>query len=116
MPAEATSFVGRRHELADARKKLASARLVSLVGPGGVGKTRLAIRVAASLGRGFPGGTWLAELAEVQDPALVGTTDWQRVTVRAKLPANSDTIRVGAMLLDAGTGWLDDVQLRTIAQ
>jgi predicted ATPase/DNA-binding CsgD family transcriptional regulator len=74
MPAEATSFVGRRHELADARKKLASARLVSLVGPGGVGKTRLAIRVAASLGRGFPGGTWLAELAEVQDPALVGTT------------------------------------------
>jgi predicted ATPase/DNA-binding CsgD family transcriptional regulator len=72
MPAEVTSFVGRRHELAEIRKKLAAARLVSLVGPGGVGKTRLAIRAATGLGRGFPGGAWMAELAELQDPALVG--------------------------------------------
>jgi predicted ATPase/DNA-binding CsgD family transcriptional regulator len=71
LPAEATSFVGRRHEMAEAAKKLAAARLVSLVGPGGVGKTRLAIRIAATLGRGFPGGAWMAELAELQDPALV---------------------------------------------
>jgi len=71
LPAEATSFVGRRHELAEARKKLTAARLVSLVGPGGVGKTRLAIRIATNLGRGFPGGAWMAELAELQDPALV---------------------------------------------
>jgi predicted ATPase/DNA-binding CsgD family transcriptional regulator len=71
LPAEATSFVGRRRELAEVRKKLAAARLVSLVGPGGVGKSRLAIRVAADLGRGFPGGAWLVELAELQDPALV---------------------------------------------
>jgi predicted ATPase len=71
LPAEATSFVGRRHELAEARKKLAAARLVSLVGPGGVGKTRLAIRIAASLGRGFSGGAWMVELAELEDPALV---------------------------------------------
>jgi MoxR-like ATPase len=56
MPAEATSFVGRRRELAEARKKLADARLVSLTGPGGVGKTRLATRIATDLGRGFPGG------------------------------------------------------------
>ena len=71
LPAEATSFVGRRHELAEATKKLTAARLVSLVGPGGVGKTRLAIRIASTLGRGFPGGAWMAELAELQDPALV---------------------------------------------
>src|SRR6266436_3879359 len=71
MPAEATSFVGRRHELAEATKKLTAARLVSLVGPGGVGKTRLAIRIASTLGRGFPGGAWMAELAELQDPALL---------------------------------------------
>jgi predicted ATPase/DNA-binding CsgD family transcriptional regulator len=71
MPAEATSFVGRRHELAEARKKMATARLISLVGPGGVGKTRLAVRIAVSLGRGFAGGAWLAELAELNDPALV---------------------------------------------
>ncbi len=73
LPAEATSFIGRRRELAELRKKLTAARLVSLVGPGGVGKTRLAIRVAADLVRGFPGGAWLVELAEVQDPALVSS-------------------------------------------
>ncbi|MEU6788417.1 LuxR C-terminal-related transcriptional regulator [Nonomuraea angiospora] len=72
LPAEATSFIGRRHELAEVRKKLTEARLVSLVGPGGVGKTRLAVRTAADLGRGFPGGAWLVELAEVRDPARVG--------------------------------------------
>ena len=70
IPAEATSFVGRRRELAEVRTKLAGARLVSLVGPGGVGKTRLAIRIAAGLGRGFRDGAWLAELAEVTDPGL----------------------------------------------
>jgi predicted ATPase/DNA-binding CsgD family transcriptional regulator len=71
MPAEVASFVGRRRELAEARRKLAAARLVSLVGPGGVGKTRLALRLATSLGRGFPDGAWMVELAELQDPALV---------------------------------------------
>jgi predicted ATPase/DNA-binding CsgD family transcriptional regulator len=71
LPAETTSFIGRRRELAELRKKLATARLVSLVGPGGVGKTRLAIRAASELGRSFPGGTWLVELADVRDPALV---------------------------------------------
>ena len=47
--------------------------------------------------------------------ALVGSNDWQRVSVRAKLPANAHTIRVGATLLDSGTGWLDDVELRAVA-
>jgi predicted ATPase/DNA-binding CsgD family transcriptional regulator len=71
LPAETTSFVGRRRELAEIRKKLASARLVSLVGPGGVGKTRLALRAAADLARGFGDGGWLVELAEVRDATLV---------------------------------------------
>ena len=81
LPAETTSFIGRRRELSELRKKLAhaplrstgysAARLVSLVGPGGVGKTRLAIRAATDLGRGFRGGAWLVELAEVRDSALV---------------------------------------------
>src|ERR1700737_1112477 len=71
LPAEATSFVGRRRELAGIRKKLTTARLVSRVGPGGVGKTRLALRIAADLGRGFADGAWLVELADVRDGALV---------------------------------------------
>ncbi len=71
LPTEATSFIGRRSELAELRKKLTAARLVSLVGPGGVGKTRLAIRTATDLARGFRDGAWLVELADVRDSALV---------------------------------------------
>ena len=71
LPAETTSFVGRRQEIAELRRKLASGRLVSLVGPGGVGKTRLALRVGADLGSSIPGGAWLVELADIQDPALI---------------------------------------------
>src|SRR5438132_11023642 len=71
LPAETTSFVGRRREIAELRKKLTTARLVSLVGPGGVGKTRLAIRGATDLARGFAAGAWMVELADVRDPDLV---------------------------------------------
>jgi predicted ATPase/DNA-binding CsgD family transcriptional regulator len=72
LPAEATSFIGRHSELAELRKKLAAARLVSLVGPGGVGKTRFAIRAGTDLARGFPDGAWLVQLAELEDSTLVG--------------------------------------------
>jgi predicted ATPase/DNA-binding CsgD family transcriptional regulator len=71
LPAETSSFIGRRRELADVRTRLTQARLVCLAGPGGVGKTRLAIRAAADLRRGFRDGGWLVELADVVDPALV---------------------------------------------
>lgn len=82
LPAEATSFVGRRRELADARKKLAGGRLVSLVGPGGVGKTRLAVRLATDLARGFRDGAWLVELGELRDPALVSHTAMAALDLR----------------------------------
>jgi predicted ATPase/DNA-binding CsgD family transcriptional regulator len=71
LPAEATTFVGRRRELGEIRKKLTTARLVSLVGPGGVGKTRLAVRVGTDLARGFADGAWLVELGEISEAALV---------------------------------------------
>ncbi|WP_336216262.1 ATP-binding protein [Nonomuraea sp. LPB2021202275-12-8] len=82
LPAETTSFIGRRRELSAVRKRLSEARLVSLVGPGGVGKTRLAVRMAAALGRGFPGGAWLVELAEVRDSAGVGDAVMAALDVR----------------------------------
>jgi predicted ATPase/DNA-binding CsgD family transcriptional regulator len=72
LPAETTSFIGRRQELAEIRKKLTTARLVSLVGPGGVGKSRLALRAATDFARRFPDGAWLVELADIRDPAMVG--------------------------------------------
>ncbi|MEU8397556.1 LuxR C-terminal-related transcriptional regulator [Nonomuraea sp. NPDC048892] len=87
LPAEATSFVGRRRELAVIRRKLSESRLVSLVGPGGVGKTRLALRMAGDLGRGFPGGAWLVELAEVGDPGLVGDAVTAALDLRTQTAA-----------------------------
>lgn len=71
LPAESTTFVGRRTELEELRRTLSRARLVSLVGPGGVGKTRLAKRIAHDLARGFRHGAWMIELAELDNPALV---------------------------------------------
>jgi hypothetical protein len=63
LPAEVTSFVGRRHELADTRRLLSSSRLLTLTGAGGVGKTRLAVRMAAEVRRTFADGVWFVELA-----------------------------------------------------
>ena len=71
LPLETTSFVGRRRELAELKKKLTAARLVSLIGPGGVGKTRLAMRIGTDLGRRFAAGAWLIALADIQDAGLV---------------------------------------------
>jgi predicted ATPase/DNA-binding CsgD family transcriptional regulator len=68
---ELTDFVGRRAELAQVRDALAGARLVTLTGPGGIGKTRLALQVAAGAGRAFRDGVWLAELTGLRDPALL---------------------------------------------
>lgn len=68
---ELTGFVGRRGELAGVREALAGARLVTLTGPGGIGKTRLAVRAAAEMRRGFRDGTWVVELAGLRDAALL---------------------------------------------
>jgi len=71
LPFELTSFVGRRHETAEVRKLLGQSRLVTLTGFGGVGKTRLALRVAAEAERGYRDGVWLVDLAPLHDPGLV---------------------------------------------
>ncbi len=71
LPAELTSFVGRRRELAETRALLATGRLLTLTGAGGVGKTRVALRLAAQVRRTFPDGVWFVELASVNDPDLV---------------------------------------------
>ncbi|WP_214322849.1 ATP-binding protein [Nonomuraea sediminis] len=71
LPAEETSFVGRRQEVAEVRRLLSQSRLVTLTGPGGVGKTRLALRVAEQVRRAFPDGVWLVALADLSDPGLL---------------------------------------------
>src|SRR5499427_1644821 len=71
LPAELTSFVGRRGELAEVKRLLAGSRLVTLTGVGGVGKTRLALQAAAGLRRAFRDGVWLVQLDQLRDQALV---------------------------------------------
>jgi predicted ATPase/DNA-binding NarL/FixJ family response regulator len=68
---ELTEFVGRRAELALVRQALGSARMVTLTGPGGIGKTRLAVQAASGLQRAFRDGVWLAELGGLRDPGLL---------------------------------------------
>jgi predicted ATPase/class 3 adenylate cyclase len=71
LPTERSAFVGRERELAVVAGLVRSARLVTLTGVGGVGKSRLATRAAAGLTGEFPGGVWLVELAPLGDPQLV---------------------------------------------
>jgi predicted ATPase len=67
----ATSFIGRESEVAELQAAVKAHRLVTLTGVGGVGKTRLALEVAARLADEFPDGVWFFELAAVSDPAAV---------------------------------------------
>jgi class 3 adenylate cyclase len=71
LPLLATSFVGRESELVELEEALKTNRLVTLTGVGGVGKTRLALQVAAHLVAEFPDGVWLIELGPVGDPAAL---------------------------------------------
>ncbi|MEV6238426.1 LuxR C-terminal-related transcriptional regulator [Lentzea sp. NPDC051838] len=71
LPLELSSFVGRRHEVGEVRRLLAESRLVTLTGPGGVGKTRLAVEVSRVMHRAFPDGVVLVELDQLRDAELV---------------------------------------------
>jgi len=71
LPLELTSFVGRRSELSQLKNLVSASRLVTLTGIGGVGKTRLALRVATELRGDFTDGGWLVELAELRDGSLL---------------------------------------------
>jgi predicted ATPase/DNA-binding SARP family transcriptional activator len=71
LPSTLTSFVGRARELREVARLLDDSRLVTLTGPGGIGKTRLALEVARQQRSRFPGGTWWVDLAPVTDPETV---------------------------------------------
>jgi predicted ATPase/DNA-binding CsgD family transcriptional regulator len=71
LPAEPNSFVGRERDLAELARMLGEVRALTLSGPGGIGKTRLALRLACELVPDYPDGAWLVELADTADPALV---------------------------------------------
>jgi len=71
LPAQLTSFIGREKEIAEIKESLNSARLVTLTGSGGTGKTRLSIEVGTQLLRNFPNGVWMIELAPLSDESQI---------------------------------------------
>jgi predicted ATPase/class 3 adenylate cyclase len=73
LPTQLTSFVGRDAELADAAALLPRTRLLTLTGPGGTGKTRLSLQLAANVADQFEDGTWFVALEPVRDPSLVAS-------------------------------------------
>jgi predicted ATPase/class 3 adenylate cyclase len=82
LPAQVTSFVGRAREMVELKRLLDTTRLVTLTGPGGTGKTRLSLQLAAEILDKFPHGVWLVELATISDPALLAETISNAVDVR----------------------------------
>ncbi|MEO8753187.1 MAG: adenylate/guanylate cyclase domain-containing protein, partial [Casimicrobiaceae bacterium] len=71
LPQQLTSFIGREHELAQVKLQLAQTRLLTLLGIGGLGKSRLSLQVAAEVLDDYPDGVWFVELAPVTDARLV---------------------------------------------
>lgn len=74
LPEAVTSFVGRRREMAAARQRMTESRLVTLIGVGGVGKTRLALKVAAESRKAFRDGVWMVDLASLTDASRLAQT------------------------------------------
>jgi non-specific serine/threonine protein kinase len=81
LPVRLTPLVGRENELDDVVRAVTRSRLVTLTGPGGTGKTRLALAAARAAQAGFPAGVGWVELAQVEDPALTGQTVATRLDV-----------------------------------
>src|ERR671936_1111699 len=74
LPTQVSTFIGRNKEIAEGLRLLRGTRLLTLTGPGGTGKTRLSLQVAAEAAESFPDGTFWVPLAPISDPALVPST------------------------------------------
>ena len=82
LPQQLTSFVGRELEIAEAEMLLKSARLLTLLGMGGLGKTRLSLQIAADVLDAYPDGVWFLDLAPIRDPSLVQSVAAQTLSVQ----------------------------------
>ncbi len=93
LPVELTSFIGRERELKEISGLLGEARLLTLTGTGGSGKTRLALRLARRVLADFPDGVWLVELAALADRSLVGKSLAMALGVREERGPLIDTLK-----------------------
>jgi predicted ATPase/class 3 adenylate cyclase len=81
LPTQLTSFVGREELVAEARRLLAGTRLLTLVGPGGIGKTRLSLQIAAEVVQSFPDGVYFVALSAVRDADLMASVIAQSIGI-----------------------------------
>ncbi len=82
LPHQLTSFVGREREIAKIKQLLGTTHLLTLTGPGGCGKTRLALQVAHAIQPQYADGVWLIELVAMTEPAIVPQTVASTLNVR----------------------------------
>src|SRR5271170_2025563 len=84
LPVQRTGFVGREKEIAAVKELLLrqDVRLVTVTGPGGIGKTRLAVQVARGVGERFPGGVYFVPLSSLSDPGLIASMIVQTLGIR----------------------------------
>jgi predicted ATPase/DNA-binding SARP family transcriptional activator len=129
LPIQLASFIGRERELAEVKRWLQQTRLLTLTGPGGCGKTRLALQAASEMVGGLKDGVWLVELAALSDPTLVPQTVASMLGVReqperALLDTLTDYLQAKELLLIldncehllAACARLSEVLLRSCAQ
>lgn len=83
LPTQLTSFIGRDDQVREAKQLLASARLLTLTGPGGTGKTRLSLQLATEVMDQFPDGVYFVPLAAVHDPELVPSAIAQALSIQS---------------------------------
>jgi predicted ATPase/DNA-binding SARP family transcriptional activator len=113
LPAAVTSFVGRHAELGATAGLLRGSRLVTLTGPGGTGKTRLAIELARTRLESFPDGAWLVELEAVTDPATVPNALAAVLGVGVSAPLGAAG-QSRSPLMDKVIGYLRDRELLVV--
>jgi len=104
LPRQLTRFIGREREIEEVTRLLATTSLLTLVGSGGAGKTRLALQVAADLLDAYPDGVWLVELAPLSDPSLVPQAVAAALSVREQagrpvLDTLAEHLRARSLLL-----------------